>query len=363
MNAHRERAYNFTAGPAYFPDEVIRTIQNDLYDFRGTGLGVMEISHRAPLFEELLDETTRRLRALLAIPASHEIIWATGGGTGQFSMVPMNLSLPGHEGNYFVAGVWAEKAYQEAKRFSPAHVAATSAESRFASIPKSFSLSAKPAFFHYTSNNTIVGTQQREEPSVGEIPLVCDASSDILSRPIDVAKYGVLYACAQKNLGPAGITAVIVRRDLLDRAPADLPILMTYKVLVENKSLYNTIPTFPIYGVNEVLKWVERNGGTAEMERRSIERSSLVYEFIDRHSFYRGHAEKSDRSRMNLSFFCPTPQLDALFIKEAEAANLKGIAGHKLLGGMRASMYNAFPLEGAKALVEFMKGFSERHAQ
>lgn len=355
------RAFNFNAGPAFIPDEVIQIAQRDLYDFRNSGMGILEISHRSALFESVLNETSQALRDALEIPANYEILFCTGGGTQQFSMVPLNFVTEGTEGNYLLTGVWAEKSYLEAKRLRSVHVAGSSKETKFSAIPKTVSLSKNPAYLHFTSNNTVVGTQFRKEPEVGNVPLICDASSDILSRKIDVSKYGLIYACAQKNLGPVGVTVVIVRSDLLARSPKDLPILLDYNTYAENKSLYNTVPTFGVYLIGEILNWVKRHGGVSGIEKHNEAKAKVVYDVLDRLPFYRGHAEKADRSLMNVSFFCPTPELDAKFVAGAEARRLKGLKGHSMLNGIRASIYNAAPIESVQALASYMEEFASEN--
>lgn len=357
-----KRAFNFNPGPALIPEAVIAQAQRDLWSYGSTGLGIMEISHRSKEFEALLAETKQDLRDLLQIPNNYEILFISGGATQQFSMVPLNLGDASKEANYLVAGIWGDKAQEEARKFCPVHIAGSSKEGGFRSIPKNLNVSNNPSYLHFTSNNTVMGTQHREEPEAGGAPLICDASSDLLSRPIPVERYGLIYACAQKNLGPTGITVVILRSDLLARSPKDLPILLDYNTYAKTDSLYNTIPTFPVYVVGLVLKWLKNIGGLSEIEARNNEKARMIYDFIDSHPFYRGHAEREDRSTMNVSFFTPSAELDTKFVAEANILNLKGLKGHKILGGLRASIYNAFPREGVESLVEFMDKFAKQNS-
>lgn len=354
------RVYNFSAGPAVLPVEVVETVRDNLLNYQGSGLGVMEMSHRGAEFEAILATAEANLRELLDIPEDYAVLFTTGGATNQFSMVPLNLLAKGQTADYILTGVWSEKAVAEAKKFGEIHIAATSKDKNFNYIPSAFQYSKAPAYVHFTSNNTIYGTQFRTEPSGTAAPLVCDASSDVLHKKLDVRRYGVIYAGAQKNLGPAGITLVIMRRDLLERCPAGLPILLDYRTYAQNNSLYNTIPTFPVYVVGEVLKWIKAQGGLGAIEAANREKAELLYRAIDATDFYRGVAEKDSRSVMNVTWRLPSEELEKLFVKEANAQGLSGLKGHKSAGGIRASIYNACPRAAVEALVQFMKEFEEK---
>lgn len=367
-----ERIYNFNPGPAVLPLPVLEEVRDNLLNYQGTGLGIMEMSHRGGAFKKIIEGAEADLRSLLSIPENYAVIFATGGATNQFSMVPMNLLRPGEQANYIISGSWAKKASEEAGKFGEVHLAASSKEEGFKRIPREISLSAQPSYLHFTSNNTIVGSQFLSEPVVPatdvpvsdlpvsgacRCPLVCDASSDALSRPLDVVKYGLIYAGAQKNLGPAGVTLVVVRKDILERCPAGLPVMMDYRTYSEHGSLYNTPPTLPIYVVGLVLKWLLKIGGLAEIKRRNEEKAALLYECIDRSGFYQAVVEKESRSRMNITFRLPSEDLEAQFVKAAEGSGFSGLKGHRSVGGIRASVYNAFPCEGVRALCSFMEEF------
>ncbi|MCB0325234.1 MAG: 3-phosphoserine/phosphohydroxythreonine transaminase [Bdellovibrionales bacterium] len=356
----KDRIHNFSAGPAVLPLAVVEKVRENLVNYEGSGLGVMEMSHRGPLFETIIGEAEACLRRLLQLDNTFAVLFATGGATNQFSMVPMNLLLPGMVGDYIITGTWAEKAYAEAKKFGEVAVAASSEAERFRSIPKEFRLSPRSAYLHFTSNNTIVGSQFRHEPDANGTPLICDASSDFLHKPLAMSRYGLVYAGAQKNLGPAGVTIVIIRRDLLERCPEQLPIMLDYRTYTNHGSLYNTPPTFPIYVTGAVLQWIEALGGLEEMERRNNEKAALLYARLDRSDFYRSVVDPSDRSVMNVTFRIHDHALEDKFLVEAQARGLDGLQGHRSVGGMRASIYNAFPREGVVALIEFMDDFEQR---
>ena len=358
-----KRDYNFTAGPGVLPESVLREAQQDIWNFRGTGLGIMETSHRSNTFLQLLADTFTIAKKLLNLPDTHEVLLVPAGATLQFSMVALNLCQPGQVANYLIGGYWADKAYQEGARLVSTHIAGTSAQSNYTTLPTVEDLSANAAYLHYTSNNTIMGTQHKEEPHAGSIPLVCDVSSDILSKPIDISRYGLIYACAQKNLGIAGITLVVIRKDLLARSPKNLPILLDYNTYFESGSLYNTIPTFPVYIVNRVMHWIDASGGPVAMQKHNESKAAILYDAIDEFpNFYRGHATREARSLMNASFFTPTPALDERFIAEAKEHGLKGLAGHKVIGGMRVSMYNACTKEAVEALASFVRDFARKNS-
>ena len=358
------RIHNFSAGPAVLPVEVLEQVQRDLLSLPGVGMSVLEISHRSAAFDEILEGCEADVRKLAGIPDGYHVLFLQGGASLQFSMVPMNLLPQGGSADYVVTGVWAQKAVKEAKRVGSVKIAASTEADNFNRVPKQQELKLDPgaAYVHYTTNNTIYGTQCFYTPETGSVPLVADASSDIFSRPIDVAKYGLIYAGAQKNLAPAGVTLVIIRDDLLKRTPATLPTMLQYGVHVENKSLYNTPPVFAIYVMRLVLRWLIAQGGLDTVERANARKADKLYAEIDRTGFYRGHAQKDSRSRMNVTFRLPSEELDKKFGKEATAAGLDGLKGHRSVGGLRASIYNAFPEAGVDALVQFMQEFERRHA-
>lgn len=359
-----ERVFNFNAGPAVLPLPVLEEARRDLLSLPGVGMSVLEISHRSKTFEGILAAADADLRALLGLPENYKVLFLGGGASLQFSMVPMNLRPADGSADYIVSGHWAERAVKEAKKLGKVNIAATSEAQKFTRVPRQDELKLDPraAYVHYTSNNTIYGTEWPAEPQVGNVPLVCDASSDILSRALDAGKYALIYAGAQKNVGAAGVTLIILRDDLLARVPAGLPAMLDYKLQAEKKSLYNTPPVFAIYLVGLVLKWMRQIGGLAEVERRNRAKADLLYNAIDSSGgYYRGTAEKESRSRMNLTFRLPSEELEAKFVKEAAAQGLAGLKGHRSVGGLRASLYNAFPLEGVQALVAFMKAFQQKN--
>lgn len=355
------RVYNFSAGPAILPDEVLLTVKENLLNYQGSGIGLMEMSHRSKDFTEIIETAEANLKKLLDIGDTHEVIFTTGGATNQNSMIPMNIRAKDQVGSYIITGSWAKKSYEEAAKLGQAEIAATSKDAEFNYIPKEVKISDNSAYLHYTSNNTICGTQFKTEPEAGDVPLACDASSDLLHKKIDVNKYGIIYAGAQKNLGPAGVTVVIIRKDLLDRVPDGLPTMMDYRTYVSKKSVYNTPPCFPIYVVGEVFKWLLNMGGLDAIEKKNQEKAALVYEVLDSSDFYLPFAAKEDRSLMNISFNISNKDLEAKLLEEAGKVGLNGIKGHRSVGGFRASMYNAFPLEGAKVLAEFLKDFAKNN--
>jgi phosphoserine aminotransferase len=355
------RVFNFSAGPAVLPLPVLEQAQRELLNFQGAGMSVLEMSHRSAAFEDIIHRAEADLRALLAIPTNYKVIFLQGGASLQFSMLPMNLRPEGASADYIVTGSWAQTALKEAKKLGQARSAASTEAENFTRIPAQTELDLDPnaAYLHFTSNNTIFGTQWATEPvPVNNVPLACDASSDILSRPLDLNKYGIIYAGAQKNMGPAGVTVVIIREDLLERVPAKMPSLLDYKLLAEKESLYNTPPTFPIYITGLVARWLLDNGGLAASEQRNQAKAALLYKAIDgSQGYYRGHAQADSRSLMNVTFRLATEALEKKFIKEATAQGLDGLKGHRSVGGLRASIYNAFPVEGVEALVQFMAEF------
>lgn len=361
------RIFNFSAGPAVLPEEVLVEARDNLLSLGASGIGILECSHRSKDFEAIIGEAESNLRELLGIPTGYRVLFLSGGATTQFSMVPMNLLGPGTVGDYVLTGEWSKKALVEAKRVGETHVAATTEPEQFRRIPRNDELhcSDRSAYVHTTSNNTIWGTEWHHEPDAAGRPIVCDMSSDFLSRPVDVARYGLIYAGAQKNAGPAGVTIVILRDELLrlDHAAQDkLPIMLNYRTYIEHKSLYNTPPVFPIYILHLVLRWLRRFGGLSAMAEHNRQKAQLIYDVIDGVSgFYRGHASRDSRSLMNVTFRLPTEALEEQFAKEAKAAGMDGLKGHRSVGGIRASIYNAFPLAGAQALAHFMRNFATRN--
>jgi len=353
------RIFNFSAGPAVLPLEVLEEAQRDLMALPGVGMSILEISHRSKAFDEVIEGCEADLRALAGIPANYHVLFLQGGASLQFSMVPMNLLPPGGSADYIVTGAWSEKAVKEAKRVGGVKIAASTAAENFVRVPKQSELTLDPAaaYVHYTTNNTIFGTEFHEIPDAGQVPLVADTSSDMFSRPIDVGKFGLIYAGAQKNLGPSGLTLVIIRDDLVARTQASLATMLQYGVHVENKSMYNTPPVFGVYIMRLVVKWLLKEGGLAAADARNARKADKIYAEIDRTGYYRGHAHKDSRSRMNVTFRLPSEELEKKFAKETTAAGLDGLKGHRSVGGIRASIYNAFPEAGVDALVAFMKEF------
>jgi phosphoserine aminotransferase len=353
------RIFNFSAGPAVLPVEVLEEAQRDLIALPGVGMSILEISHRSKPFDDVIEGCEADLRALAAIPANYHVLFLQGGASLQFSMVPMNLLPPGGSADYIVTGSWSEKAVKEAKRVGAVKIAATTSVDNYARVPKQSELTLDPAaaYVHYTTNNTIFGTEWHNVPDVGRVPLVADTSSDMFSRPIDIGRFGLIYAGAQKNLGPSGLTLVIIRDDLVSRTPASLATMLQYGVHVENKSMYNTPPVFGVYIMRLVLKWLLKEGGLSAIDARNARKAQKLYAEIDRTGYYRGHAQPDSRSRMNVTFRLPSEELEKKFVKESTAAGLDGLKGHRSVGGLRASIYNAFPEAGVDALVAFMKEF------
>ena len=356
------RIHNFAAGPAVLPLAVLEEAQRDLLSLPGVGMSVMEISHRSKTFEDILHRAIDDIRALGNIPANYKVLLLQGGASLQFSMVPMNLLGAGQTADYIVTGGWAQKAVKEAKRVGKVNVAWTEGGEVFTRIPKQNELKLTPgaAYVHMTSNNTLFGTQWKTLPDAGGAPLVSDTSSDMFSRPIDVAKHALIYAGAQKNLGPSGVTLVIVREDVLARSQDTLPTMLNYKTHAENDSLYNTPPTFGVYVLGLTMKWLRELGGLEAVAKINERKAGKLYAEIDRTGFYRGTAAKDSRSLMNVTFRLPNEELEKAFVKESTAAGLDGLKGHRSVGGMRASIYNAFPEDGVDALVQFMREFERK---
>jgi phosphoserine aminotransferase len=358
-----ERLHNFSAGPAVLPVSVLEEAQRDMLSLPGVGMSVMEISHRSKTFDEIINSADSGLRSLLGIPENYHLLFLQGGASLQFSMVPMNFLPADGSADYIITGSWGKKALKEAERSGVANVAATMADGGFTRVPGSdeLKLDPKAAYVHITTNETIEGVEWKKEPEVGEVPLVADASSDILSHPIPVDKYALIYAGAQKNMGPSGVTFVILRDDLLKRIPDGLHTMLDYRTHVENKSLYNTPNTWGIYIIRLVTKWLLEKGGLEAMHRENEAKAQLIYDAIDATEFYRGHADPDSRSIMNVTFRLPSEDLEKRFASEATAQGLDGLKGHRSVGGIRASIYNALPLEAVEALVAFMKEFEKKN--
>jgi phosphoserine aminotransferase len=353
-----DRIYNFSPGPAVLPLEVLEQAAIDIVNFQNTGIGIAEISHRSKEFIKVAENTDNLLRELFEIPNNYKVLFLQGGASSQFFMIPMNLLAAGKKASYLNTGAWSKKAIKEAKLFGEVEIPYSSEEQKFNRVPVNgeYTIAKDSEYVYFVSNNTIYGTQFKEFPKTDKM-LISDMSSDILSRKVDVSKFGLIFAGAQKNLGPAGVTIVIIREDLLDKSPANIPTMLKYKTHAEKDSMFNTPPCFAIYIVGEVLKWLKKNGGIAAMEEVNKEKAALLYAAIDESSYYRGHAEPASRSLMNVSFNLATPELEAKFISEATKVGLNGLKGHRSIGGCRASIYNAFPREGVVKLVHFMKEF------
>ncbi len=357
------RCHNFNAGPAVLPVPVLERIRDEMLSLPGVGMSVLEISHRSTTFETILAAAEDRLRRLLNVPDTHHILFLQGGASLQFSMVPLNFLPRDGSADYLVTGSWSEKAVEEARKVGRVNLAGTTKAENYARIPKPAELRLDPtaAYVHFTSNNTIFGTQWHTEPEVGDVPLVCDASSDFLSRPLDIRKYALIYAGAQKNAGPAGVTIVIVRDDWLRRIPDGLPTMLDYRTHVKHRSLYNTPPVFAVYVVGLVLEYLEAQGGLAVVSAANAEKAARLYAVIDAGGFYRGTAERDSRSLMNVCFRLPTPELEQMFLQESSANGFAGLAGHRSVGGIRASLYNALPMDSVMALIDFMRDFARCH--
>ena len=357
------RVYNFSAGPATMPLEVLERAQSELTDWRGSGMSVMEMSHRSTEFVSIAAEAEARLRSLLAVPDDYAVLFLQGGATGQFAGVPLNLTAPGASAAYVNTGAWSKKAIAEGTKYLDVQVIADEKDSSYATVPAEGSLEvpAGAAYLHYTLNETIGGVEFPYVPDTGDVPLVTDASSTILSRPLDVSRFGLIYAGAQKNIGPSGLVVVIVREDLLGRARPETPSALDWTAMAEADSMLNTPPTLAWYLVGLVLEWVEQQGGLAEMARRNQAKADLLYGAVDASDFYSNPVAPQARSWMNVPFLVPDPALEKPFVAQAEAAGLSGLAGHRSVGGMRASIYNAMPIEGVQALVDFMTDFEKQN--
>ncbi len=354
-----ERVFNFAAGPAVLPEPVLEEAQRDLLAMPGLGMSVLEMSHRSKTIIDMMEQAEADIRSLATIPDNYNLLFLQGGASLQFSMVPMNLLSPDGQADHIVSGHFASIALQEAQKVGRINVAGTSEAQGFARVPYQDELELDPnaAYVHFTANNTIYGTEWKTEPQVGKVPLVADVSSNAFSKPLAVTKYGLIYAGAQKNLGIAGVTLVIIREDLLSRSPDALPVMLSYKAQQKAGSAFNTPPVFGIYILGLVIRWILQQGGLPEMARRNQEKAQLIYDLLDSSEFYRGYTMPGDRSRMNVTFRLPDEELEQRFVDQAAAAGLAGLQGYRSLGGIRASIYNAFPREGVVALVSFMGEF------
>jgi phosphoserine aminotransferase len=358
------RVFNFAAGPAVLPLPVLTQVRDELPDWDGTGMSVMEVSHRSKAFIRVAEEAEQLLRELLEIPANYRVLFLQGGATGQFAAIPMNLARPDATVDYLNTGSWSKKAIGEAQRLlARVNVVADEAASRYTTVPEASTLRCTPgaAYLHYTPNETIGGVEFPYIPDCGAVPLVADVSSTILSRPLAVSRFGLLYAGAQKNIGPAGLTVVIVREDLVGRARSGTPSVWDYQAMAQDGSMLNTPPTFALYVAGLVLRWLKAAGGLAQAAERNRLKAETLYGAIDSSGFYRNPVNPACRSWMNVPFVLPRPELDKPFLTEAKAAGLTNLEGHRSVGGMRASLYNAMPLEGVQALVSLMKDFERRH--
>lgn len=356
--------YNFSAGPAVLPKEVLEQAREELLDWHGSGMSVMEMSHRGKEFMSIASEAEADLRELMGIPANYKVLFLQGGAHSQFSMVPMNLLHGKNSADYLDSGLWSVKAIDEAARYCKVNVVASSKDRNYTYAPDQgqWNLNKDAAYVHYTSNETIGGVEIFWTPKTGDVPLVVDMSSHILSRPIDVSQFGIIYAGAQKNIGPAGLTIVIVREDLIGKTIAGTPTMFDYKIHADNDSMYNTPPTYGIYMAGLVFKWLKTKGGLAAMEKTNILKADMLYDYLDSTDFYEAPVAKANRSRMNVPFRITDASLDPVFLEQAGKHGLLQLKGHKLVGGMRASIYNAMPVEGVKTLVDFMKDFERAHA-
>ncbi|HMH45304.1 MAG TPA: 3-phosphoserine/phosphohydroxythreonine transaminase [Pyrinomonadaceae bacterium] len=358
-----ERIFNFSAGPAVIPVPVLEEAQANMLSLPGVGMSVMEISHRSKAFDEIIQGAESGLRELLNIPKDYTVLFLQGGASLQFAMVPMNFLSLDASADYIVTGSWGKKAAKEAQKFGNVDMAANMADGGFTRVPNQDELQLNPsaAYVHMTSNETIEGVEFKTEPEVGDVPLMADMSSNILSQPLPIEKYGIIYAGAQKNMGPSGVTVVVMREDLLPRIREGVATMLDYNTHAKNKSLYNTPNTWGIYILNLVCKWLKGKGGLEGIQQENEAKAKLIYDAIDRTDFYRGHADHDSRSVMNVTFRLPSEDLEKKFASEATAAGMDGLKGHRSVGGIRASIYNAFPKEGCEALVEFMTEFEKKN--
>ena len=353
------RVYNFSAGPAMLPEEVLKRAADEMLEYGTSGQSVMEMSHRSKEYQAIIDSVEAGLREVMSIPDNYKVLFLQGGASSQFAMIPLNLMNKNNKADFVITGQWANKAYQEASRYGKCNVVASSKDKTFSYIPELDKSKFDPEadYFHICCNNTIYGTRFNELPETGDVPLVADMSSCILSEPVDVSKFGLIYAGAQKNMGPAGLTVVIIREDLIGNAMEMTPTMFNYKIHADNGSMYNTPPTYGIYILGLVLGWIKEMGGLTEMEKRNKRKAELLYSFLDSSKLFKATVQGKDRSLMNIPFVTGNEELDAKFVSEAKKAGLINIKGHRTVGGMRASIYNAMPYEGVEKLVEFMRKF------
>ncbi len=356
------RIYNFSAGPSMMPLPVLEKAAAEMTNYGGSGMSVMEMSHRSKYYDDIINGAQDVLRRVYNIPDNYRILFMQGGATMQFSAVPLNLMVTG-KADYAITGNFARNAYKEAKKFGDIHIAATSEADNFTWVPTPDQLDIRPDadYFYICANNTIFGTEWHYDPNAGDVPVVADMSSNILSKPVDISKYGIIYAGAQKNMGPAGMAVVIIREDLMGHYRENMPVLLDYQLMADKNSMYNTPPTYSIYMMKLVTEWVEQMGGLEAMAKNADLRSSMLYDYLDSTDFYKGAAQKASRSRMNVTFRTGNDELDKKFIQESIDAGMTNLKGHRLVGGMRASIYNAMPIEGVEYLIDFMKKFKNNN--
>lgn len=356
------RIYNFSAGPSMMPLPVLEKAAAEMTNYGGSGMSVMEMSHRSKYYDDIINGAQDVLRRVYNIPDNYRILFMQGGATMQFSAVPLNLMVTG-KADYAITGNFARNAYKEAKKFGDIHIAATSEADNFTWVPTPDQLDIRPDadYFYICANNTIFGTEWHYDPNAGDVPVVADMSSNILSKPVDISKYGIIYAGAQKNMGPAGMAVVIIREDLMGHYRENMPVLLDYQLMADKNSMYNTPPTYSIYMMKLVTEWVEQMGGLEAMAKNADLRSSMLYDYLDSTDFYKGAAQKASRSRMNVTFRTGNDELDKKFIQESIDAGMTNLKGHRLVGGMRASIYNAMPIEGVEYLIDFMKKFEKNN--
>ena len=359
------RVYNFSAGPSMLPEAVLEEAAKQMMNYEGCGMSVMEMSHRSAEYEAIIGKAEALLRELMYIPDNYKVLFLQGGASSQFAMIPLNLLKKSKRADYVITGQWAKKAAQEAEKYGTVNKVASSADKTFSYIPQlnAASFDKEADYFHITLNNTIYGTRYTQLPDTGDVPLVADASSNILSEPIDITRFGLLYAGAQKNMGPAGVTVVIIREDLISGAIEGAPTMFDYKIHAENGSMYNTPPTYAIYICMLVFDWLKKMGGIEKMHEINVQKAKILYDYLDSSKLFRGTGEKKDRSLMNVPFVTDDDELNAKFIKEAKAKGFVNLKGHRSVGGMRASIYNAMPVEGVQALVDFMKEFEAENCK
>ncbi|MBO5930339.1 MAG: 3-phosphoserine/phosphohydroxythreonine transaminase [Clostridia bacterium] len=359
------RVYNFSAGPSMLPEAVLEEAAKQMTNYEGCGMSVMEMSHRSAEYEAIIGKAESLLRELMHIPDNYKVLFLQGGASSQFAMIPLNLMKKSKKAYYVITGQWSKKAAQEAEKYGSVNKVASSADKTFSYIPEidSATFDKDADYFHITLNNTIYGTRYTSLPDTGDVPLVADASSNILSEPIDITRFGLLYAGAQKNMGPAGVTVVIIREDLISGAIEGAPTMFDYKIHAENGSMYNTPPTYAIYICMLVFDWLKKLGGIEKMHEINVQKAKILYDYLDSSKLFRGTVEKKDRSLMNVPFVTDDDELNAKFIKEAKANGFVNLKGHRSVGGMRASIYNAMPVEGVEALVDFMKKFEAENCK